>query len=409
VAGDSPERKEMKVALDAIDRRLGKPLYAQFADAIRGAIQEGHFKPGERLPSERAFMHAGGLSYPTVARALHDVAEEGLLRRKVGCGTFVSDPLPVPQTTERTVGVVYCEANEFFQPIFAGVEEELRDVGYHPTPLFEGRQEGGEDHVLRRLGEDGACGLIAIPSRVDAKHRELIRLVTQHFPVVLMDSYLPDIMCDAVTTDNEAAMEAMTDYLLGLGHRRIGFITETVQYPYSTSVRERNAGVKRALDRAGVPDPEQWIIPYGPSDLSVPQLRANVEQVVETLFARSQDQKLTAIMCVTDDIARGVVRCLRRRGLRVPQDVSVTGFDDLAWSAEARPPLTTVRQPLERIGRRAVRLLLERLHHPGRPAIRIVLDYQLVIRASTAAPPPVSTSKRLPTAINGERAETCTS
>ncbi len=92
-------------------------------------------------------------------------------------------------------------------------------------------------------------------------------------------------------------------------------------------------------------------------------------------------------MCVTDDIARGVIRRLRRRGLRVPEDVSVTGFDDLAWSADFRPPLTTVAQPLERIGRRAVRLLLERLHNLERPPTRVVLDHRLCIRASTAPPP----------------------
>ncbi|HNR33135.1 MAG TPA: substrate-binding domain-containing protein, partial [Candidatus Hydrogenedentes bacterium] len=276
----------------------------------------------------------------------------------------------------------------FFRPIFAGVDEELQEARYRATPFFEGRQEGGEDRVLRRFGENKVCGLVAVPSRVDAEHRELIRLVTQRFPVVLMDSYLPDIQCDAVTTDNEAAMEAMTDYLLGLGHRRMGFITEAVQYPYSTSVRERNAGVKRALRRAGIADADRWIVAYGPPDLSVPELREHVEQAVDTLFARAGDRKVTAIMCVTDDIARGVVQCLRRRGLHVPEHVSVTGFDNLAWSSRFRPSLTTVSQPLERIGRRAVRLLLDRLINPNQPPVRVVLDYRLVIRGSTAPPPP---------------------
>jgi len=377
----------MKVALDVVDRRRREPLYLQLAKAITGAIREGHYGPGERIPSEREFMREGRLSYPTVAQAFREVVKAGWVRRKVGSGTFVADPLPERKTATQTIGVVYCKENEFFRPIFCGVEEELREAGYSATPFFEGRQEGGEDRVLRSFGDGGVCGLIAVPSRVDAEHRELIRLVTQHFPVVLMDSYLPDITCDVVATDNEAAMEAMTEYLFGLGHRRIGFITEAVQYPYSTSVRERNAGVKRALRRSGTADPDRWIVPYGPPDLSVSELRRHIEQAVDTLFARSRDRRLTAIMCVTDDIARGVIRRLRRRGLRVPEDVSVTGFDDLAWSADFRPPLTTVAQPLERIGRRAVRLLLERLHNLERPPTRVVLDHRLCIRASTAPPP----------------------
>ncbi len=376
----------MKVALDIVDRHRREPLYRQLAEAIRGAIREGHYKPGERMPSEREFMRLGGLSYPTVAQAFREMVKAGWVRRKVGSGTFVADLLPEVHAAERTIGVVYYKENDFFRPIFSGVEAELGAAGYQAMPLFEGRQHGGEDRILRQLDADRIGGLIAVPSGVDVEHRELIRVVTRQFPVVLMDSYLPDVPCDAVTTDNEAAMEAMTDYLLRLGHRRIGFITETVQYPYSTSVRERNAGVKRALNDAGIADPDRWIVAYGRPDVSVAELRAGIDRAVDTLFARSRDQRMTAIMCVTDDIARGVVRCLQGRGLCVPKDISVTGFDDLAWSARFRPALTTVVQPLERIGRRAVRLLLDRLENPNRPPTRVVLDYRLILRASTAPP-----------------------
>jgi len=376
----------VKVALEILDRRRKEPLYVQLAQAIGGAIREGHYRPGERLPSQREFMRLGRLSYPTVAQAFREVGEAGWVQRKVGSGTFVSDPLPTSGTTEQTVGVAYCKENDFFRPLFAGVDDELREAGYRAAAFFEGRQEGGEDRILRRFGEGKVCGLIAVPSRVDAEHRELIRLVTQHFPVVLVDSYLPDISCDAVVSDNETAMYAMTEYLIGLGHRRIGFITETVRYPYSTSVRERNAGVKRALHKAGIADADRWIVAYGPPDLSVPELRSHIEQAVDTLLARSRDEQLTAIMCVTDDIARGVVQCLQQRGVGVPGDISVTGFDDLAGSAEFNPPLTTVAQPLERIGRRAVRLLLDSLNNPDRVPTRVVLDCCLVVRASTAPP-----------------------
>mgnify|MGYP000655916277 CR=1 FL=1 len=332
-------------------------------------------------------LRLGGLSAKKkpfhTAGVLAHCVEKGHLSR----GAYVADPLPEPRTAAQTVGVVYSEENEFFRPIFAGVDAELRDAGYRPAALFEGRQEGGEDRLLRRLGEDKVCGLIAVPSRVDAEHRELIRLVTRHFPVVLMDHYLPGISCDAVTTDNEADMEAMTRHLLGLGHRRIGFITETVQYPYSTSVRERNAGVKRALRAAGITDADQWVVAHGPPELGDPEFLNNVDRAIETLFRRSRDRQLTAIMCVTDSLARAAAACLERRGLRVPDDLSLTGFDDLAWSAEFTPPLTTVAQPLDRIGRRAVRLLLDRLQHPEQPPVRVVLDYRLVLRASTAPPP----------------------
>ncbi len=370
-----------------VDRRRKEAMYLQLAAAIEGAIREGHYMPGERMPPEREFMRQGNFSYPTVAQAFQEVVKSGLVRRKVGSGTFVADFVPKAPAAERTIGIMYCKQNAFFRPIFHGVEEELRETGYHALALFEGRRQGGEDRVLRHLGSHKTAGLIAVPSLIDSEHRELIRIVTQQFPVVLMDSYLPDMPCDSVSTDNEAAMEAVCDYLFDLGHRRIGFITESVQYPYSTSVRERNAGVKRAFQRAGISDPDRWIVPYGPPDLSVTELRMHIEQAVDTLFEHSTDQPLTAIMCVTDDIAKGVIQVLHGRGLRVPGDISVTGFDGLAWTACLKPSLTTVVQPLDRIGRRAVRLLLERLNTPGRPPTRLILDYHLLVRESTAPPP----------------------
>ncbi|MBP8131767.1 MAG: GntR family transcriptional regulator, partial [Candidatus Hydrogenedentes bacterium] len=84
----------MKVALDVVDRRRREPLYLQLAKAITGAIREGHYGPGERIPSEREFMREGRLSYPTVAQAFREVVKAGWVRRKVGSGTFVADPLP---------------------------------------------------------------------------------------------------------------------------------------------------------------------------------------------------------------------------------------------------------------------------------------------------------------------------
>jgi len=377
----------MKVALDCIRRAQKEPLHKQLASAIRGAIQEGHYRPGERIEPERLFMHQAHLSYPTVARAFRQLVTEGLVIRKVGCGTFVADPLPNRNRGTRTVGVVYYQRNEFFLPIYTGIQAECNQERCRAIPVFEMGQVGGEDRVLRKLQNHGVSGILVVPSLLERQHRELIRLIVRHVPIVLIDTYLPDTPCDAVVVDNEGAAETMARHLIELGHRRIVFVTHGVQYPYGTSVRDRLAGVRRALRAAGIGDEEDWQVEFGNPVSSAQEVDRRIHRILEDLLGRGPKRRPTAIMCLNDLVALATIRALRERGLRVPQDISVTGFDDLSWAESVDPPLTTVAQPLERIGRKAARLLFERLLFPNRQPVRVEMDFRLVVRRSTAPPP----------------------
>ncbi len=378
----------MKTAVDGIDRRLGKPLHEQLAAIIRGAILEGYYRPGERIEPEREFMRASKLSYHTVARAFRNLADEGLVVRRVGSGTFVSEALPTDNSSLKTIGVVYHCHDEFFASIFAGIQDECRQRGHVPLPILGTPDASGEDRVLKEAQKYELAGMVAIPNLKTRSHRELLRLIIQHMPVVLMDSYLPETACDAVTVDNEEAAYQLTRHLLDLGHRQIVFLAEEIVYPHVTTVRDRVRGTGRALEQEGADNRQRRVIQY--PDLEPGKSEGLMHRIVLDLLDRPQATRPTAVMCDNDFVAAVVLRLLRQCGLRVPQDVSVTGFDDQSFAQYADPPLTTAAQPLERIGRHAVRLLFDRLEEPNKQPVRVVLDAPLVVRESTGIAPGAS-------------------
>ncbi|WP_151769844.1 LacI family DNA-binding transcriptional regulator [Streptomyces abyssomicinicus] len=186
----------------------------------------------------------------------------------------------------------------------------------------------------------------------------------------------PDAVVAALPFDNRGGARALTEHLLELGHRRIGHVAGPAE---RTTTRHRLEGLRAALAAAGAGDDRthRRLTVHGPYDR-----RSGYDGARELL---RRDPELTAIVAANDTVALGVCAALREAGLRVPEDVSVAGFDDLPFSADAVPALTTVRLPLHEAGARAGRLALGTEEPPaGRVA---AVSARLVVRASTGAPP----------------------
>ncbi|MGP3922931.1 LacI family DNA-binding transcriptional regulator [Streptomyces sp. 8N616] len=174
--------------------------------------------------------------------------------------------------------------------------------------------------------------------------------------------------------DNQGGAQRLTEHLLALGHRRIGYIAGPAD---RTTTRYRLEGHLAALAAAGLAEGAKRLTVHGLYD------RASGYDAALELLRRSPD--LTAIAAANDSIALGVCAALRDRGLRIPEDVSVTGFDDLPFSVDAVPALTTVRLPLHEAGARAGRLAMGRETPP--PGGLATIRADLMARASTAPPP----------------------
>ncbi|MEH3121487.1 MAG: LacI family DNA-binding transcriptional regulator [Sphingomonas phyllosphaerae] len=237
-----------------------------------------------------------------------------------------------------------------------------------------------DDHerdVTERLVRGGIDGIILPPPLCDSP-AVLDVLLAADIPTVVVATSASPPQAGAVAIDDRAAAQAMTEHLLTLGHRRIGFIKGNDNIHASA---ERLAGYRDALTAAGV-TPDESLVARGLYDY-----RSGLA-AAEALLDRAEPP--TAIFASNDDMAAASVAVAHRRGLDVPRDLTVCGFDDSALATTIWPELTTIRQPIADMSRAAVRLLATMLaerREGGRAAARqVTLDYTLVRRRSDAPP-----------------------
>jgi DNA-binding LacI/PurR family transcriptional regulator len=275
----------------------------------------------------------------------------------------------------RLVGLVLPELQN---PIFPALAEvlgaNLAQQGL--TPVLCTQTAGGvpESEYIDLLLEQHVAGVVFAGgnySQADADHEHYQRLLHRRLPVVLINAAIDDLPFPRVVCDDASAMEQAMDHLISLGHERIGLVLG----PHDHVPSERKlAAARAAAARAG--------------------LRLEDDLVVRSLYslqsgqasaARLIEQGVTGIVCASDPLALGAVRAVRRAGLSTPEDVSVVGYDDSAFMSCAEPPLTTVRQPIEAMGRAAVAFLMSQIEGTMGPVDELLFEPELVVRRSTGS------------------------
>ena len=197
-----------------------------------------------------------------------------------------------------------------------------------------------------------------------------------HIPYVLIDHRGISDEASAVTAANRQGGYTATQYLIELGHRRIGHITGALDQGCAL---DRLAGYKTALGDHGIANNPELV---QEGDFFQPQGYAGAKALLDL------PTPPTAIFAANDVMAFGAMEAIRERGLRIPQDISIVSFDDIPEAVNVHPPLTTVKQPLEEMGRIATRMLLEYIKDPESPIERVELPTELVIRQSCCPPGP---------------------
>lgn len=263
-------------------------------------------------------------------------------------------------------------SNPFFALILQGIEDAAQREGYAVLlgdTQHDDKREEGYALMLKRKEADG---LIFLGHRVPRTAGDLVRsMAPACAPVVNGCEFSAGLKIPSVHIDNAMASAEAMNHLYGLGHRRIGIVTGPLVRPLS---RDRLQG---ATTRARAEGAEhEFVIMHG--DFSI----ESGAVAGDRLLARRQPP--TAIFCFNDEMAMGVLEAARRRGVEVPRDVSVVGFDDIRFARHTHPPLTTIAQPMREIGEGTVRLLLDILNGKTVVPVSITLPHKLVIRASTA-------------------------
>jgi DNA-binding LacI/PurR family transcriptional regulator len=283
-------------------------------------------------------------------------------------------PARLRQPRAGLIGLIIADLSNPIFPAFAEVIENTLAVhGY--TAVLCALAPGGinEDDYTDLLLERGVSGIIFVSGLhgdSQADHGRYKRLTDRGLPIVLINGYADGVDATFVSSDEAGSMELAVEHLAHLGHRRIGLAVGPERF---VPVIRKTQGYRKGMaDRLGSTDVDHWI--------------ANTIFTIEGGEAAARrliEAGCTAICCANDMMAIGAIRAVRQQGLRVPEDVSVVGFDDSPLMGYIDPPLTTVRQPVREMALVAVRGILDEIAGVGSPHTELVFRPELVVRRST--------------------------
>ncbi|GAA2155745.1 LacI family DNA-binding transcriptional regulator [Actinomadura napierensis] len=319
-----------------------------------------------------------GVSEATVSRVLND--KPGVSDATRAAVLTALDVLGYERPTQlrgeraRLVGLVLPElGNPIFPALAEVVGGALAQRGF--TPVLCTLTPGGlsEADYVEMLLQQQASGVIfagGLYAEADAPHGHYHRLLDVRLPVVLVNAASEKLNFPQVSTDDAVAAEQAFAHLVSLGHERIGVVLGPEDHVPSS---RKLAAVRAAAERAGL-------------ELPGARVRRSMFSLEggQAVTGRLIRDGVTGVICASDPLALGVIRAVRRLGMAVPDDVSVVGYDDSAFMNCVNPPLTTVRQPIEAIGRAAVALLVSQVEGGPVAAEELLYEPELVVRASTA-------------------------
>jgi DNA-binding LacI/PurR family transcriptional regulator len=332
-----------------------------------------------RIKSIKEIARLARVSHSTVSRALHGsgqvsaetaarirkIAEETGYRASAAARSLVMG-------RSYTIGVVVTNiADPFVAGVVSGIEDTAERHGYSVFLANCHAEPQREVRVVRSFEERRVDGIIVTSSRVGALYVPVMERM--RVPVVLLNNQHSSEFAHSVLIENVGASLEATRHLIGLGHVRIAYLGDRFGRQSDT---ERNAGYRRALQEAGIQFTADLVVDgNGKPD--------GGEEAMARLL--TLPDRPTAVFCYNDMTALGAMRQIRVSGLKVPDDISVVGFDDLYISQYLEPPLTTVRQPMRQMGRMAMETLLHIFDGPH-STHNLRVEGQLVVRQSTAPP-----------------------
>ncbi|MET1031580.1 LacI family DNA-binding transcriptional regulator [Domibacillus tundrae] len=257
--------------------------------------------------------------------------------------------------------------NLVFSEMIAGIDEEAGKCGYQ---VLLGNANGDSkktEGYIDQLKQKQVDGLILLSVQLDEK---VWQDIADHYPVVIASDYVEGIQVPTISIDNVACGKQITNHFIQMGHSNIGFIGGTLRASVS---RDRLNGYKLALTEAGITIQDSFI---EEGDYSI---QSGCDLCMKMM---NQPNAPTALFCGSDEMAFGAIQALRENGYRVPEDVAVAGFDDIKFSAVMNPALTTIAQPLQKMGKKAMEVLYQLINGHMSSQQQYVIESEFKIRES---------------------------
>ena len=326
-----------------------------------------------------------GVSHTTVSRALRGsplISDETTKRIQAtarNLGYFPSTAARSLKTNRsQAIGVIVSNIDDpYFSEILQGIEEIAQANNYSLFMAASQHDSAREASIVQAMRQHRVDGVIICSTTFSDEQ-------SQHFskygvPIVVVNNQAVEDYRYSIYHDDVDGSRQLTKYLIALGHRKIAYLGNSNS---GRTTQDRLAGFRQEMETAGLPTSEDYVyeIPGSEPEKSV--------SAVDYFF--SLHERPTAIVCFNDMIAIGMLKGLNERGVRVPQEISITGFDNIVFSNYTNPPLTTIDQPKRFIGQKAAELILSLLNTTSKisvPEQKIqILKGKLLVRASTAPP-----------------------
>jgi len=370
------------------------PLYEIIFKDYEKKILSGKLQPGDKLPTEKEISSIYHVSRITATRGLNELAFRKLIRRIKGSGSYVNAVEVTEKEPPRLedhmsiISLVLPLEGRFSAEILQGIEDVAKEQNYFVT--FH-NSEGNpviEKEIIEEIMYRGSRGIILYPSSPSENLDLYSGLLIDHYPIVLIDRKIPGVEMPLVWADNQKGFYDITKYLLDLGHRRIAFISTSV-FDISSEMERYYGYCKAHVDHA-VPlmakhlfsEKDMRNLPpdYKPE---LPLFQREAHKLFDLFDSMNQNERPTALATVHDVVARELITAAVERGLKIPGDYSITGFDDIPSAAHLVVPLTTIAQPIREIGRVAAKELFYAINQPGNQPRTVTIEGKLIKRRST--------------------------
>jgi len=352
------------------------PKYYQIERHIKYLISSGRLKPGDKLPPEEIIAEKLGIHRWTVNKALNHLVNEGLLYRNKSQGTYITSYKA--ENTKTIAVILYHIDNPFYSRIVKSIEEEASKKGYHLILCNSlGDEEKEVEYVVRLTKQRKVDGILICPRNLGLTSPVFDILNNVNLPFVVfpqVDKKKARGLNYVITDDKKGSYIAVR-HLIKKGHREIGFVAPAEwDWKKAIFILDRWEGYRQAMEEEGIEVNDRFII--GTEGV---EMEDGLKVAMEKIEAI---KNFTALFCVGDLLAIGILKGLERKGVKIPDEISIIGFDNIEMAGHFDICLTTVEQPTYLIGKKATEILINQIEGKRKSPEHVILQPKLIIRSS---------------------------
>ena len=364
----------MNKNLDFMSNTEGIPKYLVVKQELLSAIKAGKYPPSSMIPSENQISKLFQVSVITARKALQELVNAGVVYRIKGKGSFVQAKEEIsehltgpPEHKMRIITLVllsYEASDSSTMRIIEGIQSILSKHNYNLTIECSNNNIQNEALVLEKCIANRVDGVLLFSVNPEANIKALKKLLQAHIPFILLDRGVSQLPVSLVTSYNLSGGYLITRHLMEMGHKKLLFAGNEIELE---TEYQRYKGFSMALNELDVSECS-----------SINHVLDNMEKLLE----RIREDGYTAVVCVNDKCAVKVMKTLKKAGYHVPEDISVTGFDNADFGKYISPALTTIEQPFGEMGQIAAQKLINQIEGIALGPSQEILPVKLVIRQS---------------------------